>query len=666
MADEKTIEQIVNNQINEVLSKNFFNNVGTALVNNLNVLEPIIQADNAVREFARNTKITSERFFEVKGAILETRDKILLMGGDFSEALGIQKEYMQAVQTNTSLNSEFAKDLFAIEKSLGQDAKMVVENFANAGFNMKSTTESMQTALDVSRRIGVNAEMVAANVVDHIEKMNMFTFQGGVEGLAKMAAQAVNLRFNMQNTLTLAEKLFDPEQAIDMAAAMQRLGVTQSDLLDPLRLMDLAQNDPAELQNQLVKMSEQFVQLNAKGQFEIMPGARRQLMEISKALGMNYDDITKMALGSADLGRKMREISFPKDAITDEQRQLIANMATLNKEGTGYVVKVKVKDEEGTVTEQEKMVSELSTEDLESLKEASQPKSLEEVAKDQLKIAENQEASLRSIDTKIGTALAGTKIGEDTVEVMKIFSKTLGDVSKVFNQEDLVKTLNISGDKIYNVLDDIFKSFEGDENITNLTTSLSKLGETAEEYFGEKGKNVFTAIETDMTNFYGSGNKFAEIIKKIVGVIDKTAIEPEEKQTNPTTPTTTVKTNDVLIQTLPEDTLRHVNGNVTIAGTNLDGDRNNFDPSMLKSMFEKQNNSASPMTNEVKMTLTMDLNINSNSPNIDTNQLKIALNNSNLIREMVGQIEVASKNMVTDAMNRNSPYNYTPSYGSYT
>jgi len=39
-----------------------------------------------------------------------------------------------------------------------------------------------------------------------------------------------------------------------MSAALQRLGVTQSELLDPLRLMDLSINDPGELQNQLVQM----------------------------------------------------------------------------------------------------------------------------------------------------------------------------------------------------------------------------------------------------------------------------------------------------------------------------------------------------------------------------------------------------------------------------
>ena len=83
-------------------------------------------------------------------------------------------------------------------------------------------------------------------------------------------------------TLNFAEKVFNPEGAIQAAAALQRLGVAQSDLLDPLRLMDLSRNDPTELQNQIAEMSKQFVQLNEKGQFEIMPGARRQIRELEQ------------------------------------------------------------------------------------------------------------------------------------------------------------------------------------------------------------------------------------------------------------------------------------------------------------------------------------------------------------------------------------------------
>jgi hypothetical protein len=114
-----------------------------------------------------------------------------------------------------------------------------------------------------------------------MESMNKYNFQGGVDGLAKMAAQASSMRIDMKTTLNFAEGLYNPEKAIEMSSALQRLGVTQSDLLDPLRLMDLSLNDPTELQNQLVQMTEQFVQLNEKGQFQIAPGQIRRLREIN-------------------------------------------------------------------------------------------------------------------------------------------------------------------------------------------------------------------------------------------------------------------------------------------------------------------------------------------------------------------------------------------------
>ena len=43
-----------------------------------------------------------------------------------------------------------------------------------------------------------------------------------------------------------------------MVSAFQRLGVAAGDLADPFRLMYLASEDTAELQNQVVKMTEKF------------------------------------------------------------------------------------------------------------------------------------------------------------------------------------------------------------------------------------------------------------------------------------------------------------------------------------------------------------------------------------------------------------------------
>jgi hypothetical protein len=56
-------------------------------------------------------------------------------------------------------------------------------------------------------------------------------------------------------------------------------------------------------------MTKSFAKFNEEtGRFEIPSGARRQLMEIGKELGMDYNTLTKMATGSLELSDKMQKI----------------------------------------------------------------------------------------------------------------------------------------------------------------------------------------------------------------------------------------------------------------------------------------------------------------------------------------------------------------------
>jgi hypothetical protein len=82
------------------------------------------------------------------------------------------------------------------------------------------------------------------DVSANMEKMNRYQFDGGVAGLAKMAAQASMLRFDMAQTFSFADRMLTPENAINMASAFQRLGVTAGNLVDPFVLMNESINDP--------------------------------------------------------------------------------------------------------------------------------------------------------------------------------------------------------------------------------------------------------------------------------------------------------------------------------------------------------------------------------------------------------------------------------------
>lgn len=394
----------------------------------------------------------------LRKSMAESVTDVRKLGGDIADVLKTQQEASSALGRNVILSNKTTEDLYATMKVTGQSVKEIVSNMADAGISSAKATNEMLKVVNVARESGVNAVAVSETVLKNMNALNKYNFEGGVAGLAKMAAQATSLRIDMSQTLGFAEKVFNPEGAIEVAAAMQRLGVSQSSLLDPLKLMDLSQNDPAELQNQIAEMSKQFVQLGKDGHFEIMPGAKRQLREISSAMGISYDQLTKMALGSADLDKKMKEISFP--SATEDQKKMIANMAEM---GTGGEYMVKFTDKEGT--SQEKSVSELSKDDVAALEKMANtaPKSMEELAIDQLSATQDVVAAINSLGDRTGLGLAASNTGG---QLLKGSRKGFEAVSNVPPEGFSAKNIGKGTDELINdlssgaSLSDVFNKFK--------------------------------------------------------------------------------------------------------------------------------------------------------------------------------------------------------------
>jgi hypothetical protein len=408
---------------------------------------------------------------------------------------------------------------------------------------------------------------------------------------------------------------------------MQRLGVANSELLDPLRLMDMAQNDPAELQNQISKMSEQFVQLGKDGKFEIMPGAKRQLMEVEKAMGMSKGELSKMALASAEVADKMQKIKFPS-SFTEEEKGLIAGMAEM---GAGGEYKIQLGGKELGITE---AISELQKDpdQMKALKEMAQPKSMEELAKDQLTISESMDASLKSISKRTGRALAGTKVANQALEAPKL----LYDAAAESLSGDKVSSRNLRtglGTGAEEVLGSINKLFKGEGSISETFNVVKGTMENTANFMKgayaealDKGAVAASNLAKEQNIFLeilqNGGKKLGETFMKVEKIPTKTTATPE------TTSTTVAK--DMLklpgqnVQFLPEDTLASFTKGKEVlsalAGSNNRNENNGND------------------TPAPRMTESGPVNINLNitaPPNIDTAQLMLAFENSGVKEAMV-------------------------------
>lgn len=343
---------------------------------------------------------------------------LISMGGETSDALAIQESVAKYLQTNVITSAEVTEQLFAAGKVLGftaSESGRVVTNFQNAGVQTGEMVENLQKVANIARSVGANTKAVFDLVENNLNQINKYGFQDGVSGLARMASQAAGLRINMSETFEFAAKVFNPEGAINMVATFQRLGVAAGDLADPFRLMYLASEDTEELQNQIVKMTEKFVQFDEKsGRFKVFPGAKRDLMALQEETGYAYDDLVKMGEGMAKF--KLLQGQFKIGGFSKEDQQFISNVAQYSKEKGGFTVKLGLGEE--------KLVSQIGSSDLEKIKTFNAPVKLEDLAKEQLSVLETINQTVQTLIYGAAAPVAASKFPADAKELVRAMALT--------------------------------------------------------------------------------------------------------------------------------------------------------------------------------------------------------------------------------------------------
>jgi hypothetical protein len=439
-----------------------------------------------------------DRIVEMKQSMGDATKDVKLLGGEFSDVVKIAQDVGTSLNRNIILTKDAYADLYATAKATGQAAGPLTKNFTDAGFSIYQINQNMQKVVDTARTSGINVAAVSSQVLSNLDMMDKYNFSNGVEGLGKMVTQGINLKISVDEIKKSMDKAFKPEGAIQMAAELQRLGVAQSELLDPLRLMDLSRNDPAEFQNQIAQMSKQFVEFNEETKsFVIAPGAKEQMVEVAHALGMTEKEFAKMAKASAEMEDKMKKISFP-DMFTEEQKTFVANMAQMGKGGE-YMLRVDGEDLK--IDEAMVKIQSMSEEERKKFLAETKPKSMEDLTKEQLGVMGQISANIWSIADRMGVAVASSKTQEMANEASIELSNT---IPKLFSGEKF-QTESLRKDLVDKPMQDIIKSLEGGKP-EEILSSLSKAGENTSAYFKGMFDDVIGGADKAMSGLADSTN----------------------------------------------------------------------------------------------------------------------------------------------------------------
>jgi len=495
-----------------------------------------------------------ERLTELMGSVSDAIPRVTRLGGQIADVEKTMIGISQASRRNVIANTEDVAKLYAASEILGESVEDMGNKFLDVGIGISQIPKELEKSINYIQSIGGNTEQVMKDVASNMDKMNRYQFEGGVAGLTKMAAQASMLRFDMQETFALADKVLDPENAIEVASAFQRLGVSAGNLVDPFQLMNMSINDPSGLQNSLAEVAKQFSYFDEETKsFKINPQGVLTLRQMEEQAGLTKGSLSKMAVAAAELDKRLSDVDAAGLTFaSEEDKQYLANIATLQDGKYMVTLEDDTKKELAELTQPEfdKLIEEQKT----------GPKTLEEIAKSQLSIDEDLLANVRGIADTIKQGVTSPRqIRQGVAATQRVVKTVAGEASDSFKVEDFRQ---FSGDIINGLGDALKDALAGKDvtgvlsgGLTNFGTKLDVFGDKIKDTLKEVGENIAQKL-TEKT----SGEKF--IKEKVGNFVESYGGKPTAANVSPISPQTNTN-----IQVAQTTTTTQINkGNVDVGG----------------------------------------------------------------------------------------------------
>ena len=269
--------------------------------------------------------------------------------GDFYVGLTEQSGKFSLINKTTIV--EASKTAAALGMSLTEMASSIGE-YERVGIGAKQTTKAIGDAAVRSISLGLNARKVADGMKESIGKLNEFGFKNGIVGLERMVQKSIEFKVSMENVSTIAEKVLNPEGAIDLAANLQVLGGAIGSFGDPIKMMYDATNNVEGLQDSLIGAAKGLATYNQQqGRFEITGINLRRAREMANTLGISMGDLTKTAIAAQERMAASTALMSRGLQMKDEDKDFLTNLSRMQDGEMKIVVPESLQDKLGKQSE---------------------------------------------------------------------------------------------------------------------------------------------------------------------------------------------------------------------------------------------------------------------------------------------------------------------------
>ena len=408
------------------------------------------KADQAANDFGKtvggNTK-----------AVAQLRDESIKFANDvhigekynasIKEMIELQQKYVSTVGRNLQISDKQRETLLATSKLMGSNTTEFAAKLENMGIGLEKSGDIAAKMFNEASKSGVSFEKYSQSVTQNLTKVQSYGFKNGVEGLTAMAKRAAEVNLNIGEAFKVADKIQTGgiESAIKMGANLQVLGGSFARMGDPMGLLYQGINDMEGLQDRMIKMFSGLGEF-VDGQVKISGANRLRVNAAAQAMGISSDEMFNMINRQAVRSRvedQMKNVTvFQNDA---ELKELVANTATLNKEGQAVVnINGQQKTLDEVTSADKKYLQDLQKSESEDIKDIAQIlRGYTDVQSGFEKEVENKKAqafsnigkATKMIYDKLGQSNVALEIIKDSVLAMTVanaFGSMFGGIGGMF------------------------------------------------------------------------------------------------------------------------------------------------------------------------------------------------------------------------------------------
>ena len=386
---------------------------GKILTSFKELAKPIIALDTALRnQVNRSLGLTGGLARDLRADIIEVAEETTKYGIEIGYVADTYSTFINDLGLAVPISREVGEGLMLQARAVGLTASQAgsfLATLTNFGVGLEKGPETLKEMASTARSMGLSTNKFMEFATTNLKMINTLGFSKGIRGFTQIAAKASSIGYDLASAQSAAEKLFDIDGAVEMAAQLNVLGGDFGKLGNAIDLMFSPTNDMEGFTNSLMDATKQFVSFNAeKNTFDVSPLDLRRAREFAKVTGMSIEEVIRSGKRLAKMDMIKDKISFLPD-LSEDERTLIGNLGSISDSGE-VTLKGKVVSEMGSVE---------LTNTLRSLKQEDKKKAMteKEILNEQLNLFTKSNYYLKAIALQVTGAGDGggafTAVGDD-------------------------------------------------------------------------------------------------------------------------------------------------------------------------------------------------------------------------------------------------------------